>query len=257
MADTFTNFMSKLQTLQNIANSFASHTKVANWLVLDTLRAGNSSYVNGSLFKVSIGEVNQSFLTYLKNTNSTIYNYFVATPRSTGTYTYARDPGSLLMDIPHLAVSLQGVQSTTISHYDDYITWAGDVASAVHDVNYGSASANTVIGNSSYSCSGDDIRADLDAINIMDSYKSQIMNGTKTIYSVFTSYYTNGAYGNRWKSFVSHFGATTDAQFKNEINNVMDDVALVALTGNIATSQMLTNCQTVIESFCNYILARD
>lgn len=205
MADNFSTFKTKLQTLQQIANYYASTTKIANWLVLDTLRAGNPGYVNGSIFNpfnVTIGIVNQDFLNHLKNTNLTLYNYFVVTPSAQSNMKYANDPAGMEMDIPHLAVSMQGVQSTTTSNFDSYVTWAGDVASAIHDVNYGNANANTVIGHNDYRCPHSDIRADLDAIGIMGRYKSDIQSGTKTIDSVFTSYFTNGLYGNRWSYFV-------------------------------------------------------
>lgn len=251
MADSFTKFMNKLEILQEIAGDYASHTKVANWLVLDTLRSANSHYVDGFPFKVSIGEVNQNFLDHLKSTDLSIYNYFVKASKMQ----YARDPSSLKIDVPHLAVSMQGVQSTTVSHYDDYVTWAGDVASAVNDVNYKGATASKVIGSSHYSCSNPDIRADVDTINIMDSYKSKIQKGTMTIYSVFTSYFADEEYEDRWTLFKSHF-ASTNSRFKREINKVMDDTALVALTGRISTKEQKENFDIVVESFCKYIIDR-
>lgn len=259
MADNFSTFKTKLQTLQQIADSYASATKVANWLVLDTLRAGNTNYVDGSIFNpfnLTIGVVNQEFLNHLKNTNLSLYNYFVGTPRLTSNYEYANDPAGMLMDIPHLAVSMQGVLSTTTSNFDSYVTWAGDVASAIKQVNYGTADADTVIGHNGYSCSHVDIRSDLDAIGIMGRYKSDIQFGTKTIDSVFTLYFTNGLYGNRWSYFVQYIRTKTGKTFTTGIQTIMTGAPLVALSGPIVTQTHLDNYNTVVLSFCDYVTSR-
>lgn len=224
MSYFYNNFINNLNELQDIALAYEGFSsanfaslRITNDLVLEFLRAINPGYTR-TLFNSACGKVDTGFINYVKANNSTLYNYFYDDSF------WVNDPSDRNLDIPHLAVAIQGaIVSLTIPHMAEYISWAGDLATAMNDCVNRGADPETVVGNNSFSCGAADVRSDVDAMVIVDQFGDDIYSGMISVHDAFKNYYSS-SYSDRYSLFIDCYGGTS--RFPSKIHSITNDIIL-------------------------------
>ena len=185
----------------------------------------NSSYMNiafkyfGGDEELVDNKENGSFMTYVKQTDSSLYSGLLAVVNGS-IKTYATSKQTL--DLPHFAASMTvylydgsktAVNTLMNGNYADYIhdnyaCWAGDlqelIAQAYDSKSYDNLhdAVYAMMGDENYKFGMKDFYADTDAVNIryiLDSYRVNKKTGDVSMEDILTSYYS------QWPSHVSSF----------------------------------------------------
>ena len=199
MAEVFANSQSPAPDLPDID---------PEKLTLQYIRRGvyNSDYQDGlNMWFYATGEVDESFINYIKNRDLELHNYFNHSQEWLIDISQYEE-----IDITHWAATYNGIIHNSFTfmyedEVDDLCGWGGDLRQSVpiimRDINY-SNDYNTVY-NATYNYIGNgkyfnmpDLLADIDAYN-MDNMPYSMSIGDKLV-----DYYYNNGYIKRFTNFI-------------------------------------------------------
>ena len=233
--------------------------------VLDFIR---SFRYNKGYFKLTLGECDNNFISYIENNYSDLYNEVQK---------YARDNRALVdldcgfIDIGHLACTLQAYLKDIIIIKPYWLGWAGDLSSLMSEVDEEIKNnpnnvthlsiAESLIGKKS-NFGYIDICTDADAIglcNIINSYNDENSKvGENFLYNAILDYYNldSDGYKNRYNNFALDIGCDmTEDSLATSIVLVMniglENFIINMITGTMPSVSSQTAC---ITAFINYIL---
>ena len=222
---------SNLDTLHKLARQYDSSNQIK--LTLQFIRR---TVYNGSSWDIVAGKIDQSFVNYVKNKNTYIYNFF--TTKSLLIY----DDNCCPIDFLHLCATMNGIivgggtywKSLVVgqTHVRNLAGWAGDLQTLVVDayvLTNASNNYNTfyntfyrIMGDENYSFGMKDLLADIDAFNFANNWLSNYWQSN--LFGSACRYYYNNINipGTGWISranlrFSQFFGSDTKKQFSNTV----------------------------------------
>lgn len=245
-------FISKVKRLERLAELYTGGNAITPQQTLGYLRQYR---YNDTEWNFAAAFVDESFIAYVKKYDIKLADeLYPVIKKSNPEGVYF---GSTKLDIIHILATTNGYLSGFI--VPDYWTgWGGDCATGMSDAqklnnsyHYITAkdAVRQVIGNSSFSCSKEDIEGDADAIKI-----ANLIIFSDLWEALEKYYYTDKNYKNRYeylaKDIYSNFSSNTTAQkLAKEMENKMRKSVL--WKGSVIDNlEKVKVTDTIIKEFC-------